>query len=380
MLEFLFTSSLFMIIYIYLGYPVLVFLISLKKNKKIETGNFFPFVSIVIAAFNEEECIGDTLKNKLDLDYPGEKLEILVVSDESSDRTDEIVKQYEPRNVKLLRQVPRAGKTSALNMAAQIAKGEIIVFSDANSIYARDALKRLLSNFCDPTVGYVTGKMVYTNLDGSITGEGCSAYMKYENMLRECETKIGSIVGADGGIDAVRKNLYHLMNPDQLPDFVLPLKIVEQGFRVVYEPGAILNEPSLRGLEDEYKMRLRVSLRALWAMSDMRQLLSFKQFGIFAWQLWSHKLLRYFCFVFLLIAFISNLLLWPENNFYRLSFMLQMFAYLGAYLSTVLNRSNNNFRVLSFFHYFVLINFAAAHAVVKYILGQKMVTWSPRKG
>ena len=138
--------------------------------------------------------------------------------------------------VHLIRQEPRAGKTLALNLAVGRAKGEIIVFSDANSSYSPDALRCLVENFNDPEVGYVTGKMIYTNPDGSPVGDGCTAYMKYENFLRTLETRIGSMVGVDGGIDAVRKSLYRPMNPDQLPDFVLPLRVVEQGFRVVYEP------------------------------------------------------------------------------------------------------------------------------------------------
>jgi len=182
-----------MIFYIYLGYPVLVVLIGLIRNKRIKKGDYQPHVTILIAAYNEENNIEATLKNKLELDYPKDKIEITVISDSSSDRTDEIVKQYEPQGVKLFRQTPRAGKTSALNMAVPESRGEILVFSDANSIWAQDALIKLMSNFSDPKVGYVTGKMIYTNKDGTIIGDGCSAYMKYENFLRSFETKVGSI-------------------------------------------------------------------------------------------------------------------------------------------------------------------------------------------
>ena len=238
--KFIFFFSLFMIFYIYLGYPVLVVLIGLIRNKKIKKSDYQPYVTILIAAYNEEKSIDTTIKNKLELDYPKEKFEIIVISDNSTDKTDEIVKQYEPQGVKLLRQIPRSGKTSALNMAVPEAMGEILVFSDANSIWAQDALSKLLRNFSDPTVGYVTGKMIYTNKDVSTIADGCCAYMKYENFLRMVETKAGSVVGVDGGIDAVRKSLYQSMNSDQLPDFVLPLKVIDQGYRVVYEPEAIL--------------------------------------------------------------------------------------------------------------------------------------------
>jgi len=312
-LKVIFFFSLFMIFYVYLGYPALVFLAAAIKNKKVKKGLYEPPITILIAAYNEENNIEETLKNKLSLDYSNEKLEIIVISDGSTDKTDEIVKQYEQRGVKLIRQAPRAGKTSALNMAVPKAKGEILVFSDANSLYESDALTRLIQNFKDPDVGYVTGKMIYTNPDGTPIGDGCTAYMKYENFLRQHETKIGSIVGVDGGIDAVRKDLYQPMNSDQLPDFVLPLKVAEQGYRVVYEPEAILKEASLKSSKDEYKMRVRVSLRALWALWDMRHLIAVKAPKFFAWELFSHKWLRYLSFIFLIGLYLSNLYLWNQG-------------------------------------------------------------------
>ena len=249
--------------------------LSVLRNRKIKKENVEPAVTILIAAYNEEDAISPTIANKLALDYPREKIEILVISDGSTDNTDEAVKQFQTDGVCLLRQDPRAGKTAALNLAVEHAKGEILVFSDANSIYAPDALRKLVGAFADEQVGYVTGKMIYTNPDGTTVGDGCTAYMKYENALRGVESKVGSVVGVDGGIDAVRKSLYRPMRPDQLPDFVLPLMVIEQGYRVVYEPNAILRESSLQDVSDEYRMRVRVALRAFWALRDMRHLLTF---------------------------------------------------------------------------------------------------------
>jgi cellulose synthase/poly-beta-1,6-N-acetylglucosamine synthase-like glycosyltransferase len=369
-----------MILYVYFGYPILAFLASIFRNRKVKKSAFQPHVTILIAAYNEEENIESTLRNKLDLDYSKKKLEIIVISDGSTDKTDDIVKQYEDKGVKLLRREARAGKTSALNMAVPEANGEILVFSDANSLYATDALCNLVQNFSDPGVGYVTGRMIYTNPDGTTIGDGCTTYMKYENYLRRIETRLGSIVGVDGGIDAVRKALYKPMNPDQLPDFVLPLKVVEQGYRVVYEPEAILKEPSLKGRKDEYRMRVRVSLRGLWALLDMRRLLSFKSFKLFAWQLWSHKVLRYLCFIFLIGAYPANLALWPRSGFYKLFLIFQNIAYLGAIISPVLEKKGYRLKVLYLLNYFVLLNLASAHAFIKFLLRQKQVVWTPTKG
>jgi cellulose synthase/poly-beta-1,6-N-acetylglucosamine synthase-like glycosyltransferase len=379
-MEYIFFFALFMICYIYLGYPAIIYIISLMRNKKVEKGHFEPTVTILIAAFNEEDCIEKTITNKLNLLYPKKQLEIIIVSDESTDKTDEIVKKYERQGVKLLRQAPRAGKTSALNMAFPEAAGEILIFSDANSLYAPDAVNMLVRNFVDPEVGYVSGKMIYTNPDGSTIGEGCSAYMAYENFLRKFETKVGSIVGVDGGIDAVRKKLYQPMKPDQLPDFVLPLKVVEQGYRVVYEPGAILKESSLNNTHDEYRMRVRVSLRALWALYDMHTLLSIKKNTFFAWQLWSHKVLRYLCFLFLLTAYFSNLSLWHCGLCYRFCFLLQNALYAMALLFPFMEKRSKKLKLLALIHYFAVINLAAAHAFIKFILGQKQMMWTPRKG
>ena len=380
MLQFLFYFSLIMIVYVYAGYPVIILLISFVQNKKVKKCPVEPSVTILIAAFNEEGCIEKTIKNKLELDYPKEKMEIIVISDESTDKTDELVNKYKSYGVKLLRQEPRAGKTSALNMAVTQAKGEIMIFSDANSIYAHDALKKIVRNFNDPDVGYVSGKMIYINPGRSTIGDGCSAYMKYENLLRRFETKSGSIVGVNGGIDGVRKELYRPMTSDQLPDFVLPLKVIEQGFRVVYESEAILKEQSLSAPEDEYRMRVRVSLRALWALSDMYRLLSMKEFKLFAWQLWSHKVLRYLCFVFLMVAYLTNWALWYEGLFYKLFFIVQSVAYLGAVISLVLDKKGYKSKALYFLHYFVLLNLASGHAFIKFIFRQKQVVWTPRKG
>ena len=247
-------------------------------------------------------------------------------------------------------------------------------------LYSDDALRKIVRNFADPEVGYVTGKMIYTNPNGDTIGDGCTTYMRYENFLRSAETRAGSIVGVDGGIDAVRKNLYQPMSPDQLPDFVLPLSIIEQGYRVVYEPQALLKEPALQESGDEYRMRVRVALRSFWALKDKRHVLSFKRFKLYAWQLWSHKVLRYLSFIFMLIAFVSNLLLLSHGNFYRLVFVLQVGAYLGVLLSPYFEKMGYKIRILYLFRYFVLLNVAAAHAFVNFLQGRKLVMWTPRKG
>ena len=380
LIEFLFWFSMLMIVYIYIGYPFGAFLLSKIFNKQVNVGPFRPEVSILIAAYNEETCIGETIRNKLQLDYPKDKLEIIVISDESSDGTDEIVQQFSHEKVVLIRQEPRAGKTAALNMAVPRAKGQILVFSDANSIYAVDALQHLVKCFADEQIGYVTGKMIYTNPDGSIVGDGCSFYMKYENWLRSIETTLGSVVGVDGGIDAMRKELYSYLRPDQLPVFVQPLKVVEKNYRVVYVPGALLQEGVSKDADDEYRMRVRVSLRAFWALKDMRALLKGEAGFLFAWQLWSHKVLRYLCFLFFVILFVNNLFIMSAHWIYALFLAIQCIGYTIVLLSPFIDYVDNNLQLIHFIRYFFLLNMASAHAFCKFIKGDRQIIWTPRKG
>lgn len=380
MAELIFFTSIFLIFYIYAGYPLLALILGALNNQRVQTANSEPFVSILIAAYNEEEAIEATVRNKLALDYPADRFEIIVVSDGSSDNTDQIVRSIDDPRVRLIRQEPRGGKTMALNKAVLQATGEIIVFSDANSLYAPDALRRLVANFADQKVGYVSGTMIYANPDGTPIGDGCGAFMKYENLLRSIETRLGSIVGVDGGIDAVRKKLYHPLNADQLPDFVQPLKVVEQGYRVVYEPSAFLWEPSLTAAYDEYRMRVRVSLRAFWALFDMRRLLGPGVNLVFAWQLWSHKVLRYLCFIFLGAAYVANASLVGKNLFFTSCFIIQTACYLAALTAPAMERWGFSNALISFARYFLLLNLAAAHAFFKFLMGKKQVLWTPRKG
>ncbi|MFT5728845.1 MAG: glycosyltransferase involved in cell wall biosynthesis [Desulforhopalus sp.] len=379
-LEFIFWFSLLTLFYAYAGYPLCAALLAFFLKKPVHKKSIYPQVTILIAAYNEEDSIAATLENKLSLDYPKDKLQIIVISDESEDQTDTIVESFRERGILLLRQSPRAGKTSALNLAIPFARGEILVFSDANSMYAPDAMQKLVANFADPAIGYVTGKMIYTNSDGSTAGDGCSAYMKYENKLRELETNLGSVVGVDGGIDAMRIDLYSPLNADQLPDFVQPLKVIEKGYRVVYESSALLKEATLLESGDEYRMRVRVTLRALWALNDMRGLLKGGGGMLFAWQLWSHKVLRYSCFVFLILVFLTNIWLATETVFFQILFSFQSACYIGAALSPVVTRLGRDMLLLRLLYYFVLLNVASLHAAMNYIKGKKQILWTPRKG
>jgi len=383
LLEAAFWVSLGLVLYIFAGYPVLALLFGRLFGREVRKDDIEPRVSVLIAAYNEAREIGRTVANKLSQDYPPNRLEIIVVSDGSTDDTDRIVEGLSHGaggRLRLLRQEPRQGKTMALNLAVRQAKGEILVFSDANSFYDGDAIRRLVRSFADPSVGYVTGRMVYTNPDGTGVGEGSGAYMRYENLLREAETRLNSVVGVDGGIDAVRRELYAPMSADQLPDFVLPLSVVEQGRRVVYESSARVYEDALSAAADEFRMRVRVSLRALWALHDKRGLFNPLHHPVFAWQLVSHKLLRYLAFLPLASLLLLNLLLAGWHWYYTAFLGLQGLAYALAALGHLLRRSRATAPKLLAPYYFVILNLACAVAFWKFVNGQKVVTWKPRGG
>jgi cellulose synthase/poly-beta-1,6-N-acetylglucosamine synthase-like glycosyltransferase len=379
-MEAVFWSLVAVLTYIYAGYPLAVWFVGRIRGRAVQKREQRPTVSILIAAHNEEAAIARTLQNKLGLDYPRDQLEVIVVSDGSTDRTDEIVTGFASQDVVYLRQEPRNGKTAALNLAAQRATGEILVFADANSLYESTALRHMVADFTDPTVGYVTGTLAYQSSDGSMTASGCGVYMRYENFIRRCETRVGSVVGVNGGIDAVRRSLYEPMQPDDLPDLVLPLRVVKSGYRVVYEPAAMLAEHALGTPQDEYRMRVRVSLRSLWTLADMAGLLNVGRFGFFSIQLFSHKVLRYLAFVFIALLYLCTLFLWNAGAFHRAALIAQTVCFVAAFVGYHAARRGVSSRFLAMPFYFALVNCAALHAVWKFLRGERPRIWTPRLG
>ncbi|MBE0564622.1 MAG: glycosyltransferase family 2 protein [Krumholzibacteria bacterium] len=373
-----------LLVYVYVGYPLLARLLGGARGRGVRAavpGEFQPTVTVVIAAYNEAPCIEATVRNMLASDYPDDRLRVVVVSDGSDDGTDAIVRGLGDPRVTLIRQEPRAGKTSALNLAMPGVGSEVVVFADANSLYRPDTIANLVAPLADPEVGYVTGRMVYKAPDGSLTGEGCSTYMAYENRLRAWETRLGSIVGVDGGVDALRRELWMPMRADQLPDFVEPLAVRERGYRVVYEPRALLYEDALAAAGDEFRMRVRVGLRAFHALKDKAALLDPFRFGLFAWQLWSHKVLRYLAFLFMGGAFLANWALAARTNapFWALLMTGQLLFYaLAAWGRTAGTRGGPAPRVAGLAYYLCVVNAASAVAFWQFLQGKKQVTWKPR--
>ncbi len=371
-------ACLFIIAYVYIGYPLTLRLVP-RRAAWAPPDDALRTVTVVIAAFNEASHISATVPNKLAQDYPAHLLDVIVVSDGSTDGTDDLVSSLalaDPR-VRLLRQEPRQGKTTALNRAVAAATGDIVVFSDANSLFEATAVRRLAAAFADPAVGYVTGRLIYEDPAGTAMAGGSALYMRYENWLRSLETRVGSVVGVNGGIDAVRRRLYRPMRPYHLPDFVLPLRVVGQGARVVYRDDAVSRETALGRDGDEFRMRVRVSLRALHALVATRALLH-PRHGIFAFQLLVHKIARYLLIVPLAGALLCSGLL-VGSPFYAALFAAQLAAYALA-AAGWLSHGRIRARLVRVPFYFLLLNVAAGAALMRFARGERQVLWTPRKG
>lgn len=363
--------------YTYIGYPLFVYAVSRLLPKSINRDDFAPFVTVLITAYNEEKAIRSKLENTLQIDYPKEKLEILVASDCSNDGTDTIVKEFAEKNVKLYRQTERLGKTMAQNSAVEKASGEIILFSDATTMYKRDVLKAMLPNFADKTVGCVAGKLIYVDESRSPVGKGAKSYWSYETFLKEAESRACSLIGASGCLYAVRKSAYQPMYPEACSDFLICTILYRQGLRSVYEPNAVCTEETNRRTDKEMRMRVRVISQTytdLWR--NLAMLNPFKS-GFYAIELISHKVFRYAVPFFLILLFFSSMILAFSSTFFAVIFALNIAFYFLALVAWLLEKTKRSLGILAMPLYFVLTNLASLIGFYKFLRGERYARWEP---
>jgi cellulose synthase/poly-beta-1,6-N-acetylglucosamine synthase-like glycosyltransferase len=376
MIEIAFWILAALVLYVYAGYPALLYLYSRAVPAlKYLLPDKLPQVTVLISAFNEEDCIAEKLENSLSLDYPAVLLEIIVISDQSSDRTDEIVAGYADRGVRLLRMEERGGKTLGLNAGVAESSGDFVVFSDANAMYRTHAIRALIAPFSDPNVGAVVGESTYADVD-SDAGESESLYWRYETTIKMMESRASSVVGGDGAIYAVRRSLYRPMAADVLSDFVNPLQVVEQGYRCVYEPNAISVEEVAGSFEKEFERKVRIVNRAWRATMSMKRLLNPLRYGLFAWQLISHKLLRWLVPLFLVVLFITNVLILGKGFTYLFTLAAQIIFYVFAVVGALIRRQAILNPVFYVPYYFCLVNIASARGIMEAYVGETYTTWS----
>ena len=378
-MEAIFWLSVAAIGYAYVGYPLLLLLLSRIRPKPVKSGQWTPSVTVVIAAYNEERDLAAKLENTLALDYPPSQLEILVTSDCSSDRTDEIARSFASRGVRLHRQEERHGKTAAQNAAVTKARGEIIVFSDATTHYRPDVLRLMMPAFADKSVGCVTGRVIYQDDKDSNVGTGTQSYWNYEFFLKRHESTVCSLIGVCGCMYAVRASAYIPLYNEACSDFIIATTMVEQGLRAVYVPEAVCTEEPNRQAKKELAARVRIISQTFADLWRNRSVLNPFRSGFYAVQLWSHKLMRYLVPVFLISIFIASVFLARQNAFYAVVFVIQVAFYLAALVSWALERLGVTFSVLALPQYFVITNLASLIAFVKFLTGERYTRWEPSR-
>ena len=375
--QIIFLFSTFALLYVYAGYPLLVWLVSRLRPRPVTKSPFAPTVTVLITAYNEEKDIRAKLENTLQINYPSNKLEILVVSDCSNDRTDAIVESFKDDGVKLYRQTERGGKTVAQNAAVNLANGEIILFSDATTMYQPDVLTQMLPSFADETVGCVAGRLIYVDDSNSNVGTGAKSYWSYETFLKKAESRACSLIGASGCLYAVRKAVYQPMYAEACSDFLIATVIYEQGLRTIYEPNAVCTEETNRRADLEMKMRVRVISQTYTDLWRNRRMMNPFRSGFFAVELISHKLLRYAVPFFLLLIFISTLALTFFSEIYALVFVLQIVFYTIALVGWFFEKSGKKLGIAAIPLYFVLANLASLIAFYKFLRGERYARWEP---
>ncbi len=379
LIEVAFWTSVLLILYAYIGYPLVTVLLSAFLKREVRRADIEPMVTVLITAYNEERDIAAKLDNCLALDYPKDKLEIVVASDGSSDATDDIVRSYETNEasvrVVLHRVEGRLGKTAAQNSAVKICRGEVVVFSDAASMYDKGAVRALARNYADPNVGAVSGMYTYVDKSQSLAGFGTILFWKIENFIKKRQSMVRTITGCCGCIYSVRKDLYTDLPPEIISDLVEPLTILRKGYRIVFEPKALALEETAGATDDEMKMRVRVILRGMNGMLFVRDLFDPRKHGFVAFQLISHKLLRWLVSVFAILAFATNGLLAASSPLYLLLFVGQVLFYFSAAIGYGLERKGMKSRLLSPPLYFCTVNLAALISLVKVVRGENIVTW-----
>jgi cellulose synthase/poly-beta-1,6-N-acetylglucosamine synthase-like glycosyltransferase len=381
--EILFWGICALIGYTYIGYPLVITLLSFFVDNKVKSGDIEPFVSLIISAYNEEKDIKEKIDNSLKLDYPSAKLEIIIASDGSTDATDVIVRGYEENNndkkVILHRVEGRQGKTAAQNSAVKIARGEVIVFSDAASLYDRGAIRALVRNYADPTVGAVSGMYKYINKAKASVGSATIVFWNFENFIKSRQTRIKTVTGCCGCIYSVRKVLYTALPPIIISDLVEPLTILKKGYRIVFEPRALAFEETTEKTKDEFKMRVRVIVRGMNGLLYMRTLLNPFRYPFVAFQLLSHKVLRWFIPVFCLAAFLLTIPLSAGNRFYQVVLTLQMVFYALAVSGMLLEKKGIKHKIFYLPMYFTIVNAASLVSLFKVFKGENIVVWQTQR-
>jgi len=341
----------------------------IKGNEKEQT------VTVIIAAFNEEKRLENKLINTMDANYSGGNIQIVVASDGSNDRTNEIVDKYHENGVELLSIPERKGKENAQRVALEQARGEIIVFTDVATILEKDAIRRIVSNFADPTVGCVSSVDRVIGKDGNPSGE--NLYVRYEMWLRKLESRVSSPVGLSGSFFAARKSVCGDFSSDMDSDLRVLLNSVRQGLRGVVDEGAIGYYQDLSDQKKEFDRKVRTVLRGLTLFFRNLEFLNVFKYGLFSYQLFCHKLLRWLVPFFMILLFIVNIPLAFTSGNYAFLLLAQCLFYGVAAISLFHDLYSSRMLFIKIPVYFATVNASILVAWFRYFAGQRVLVWTP---
>lgn len=388
-----------MIFYAYFGYPLCLLLISVFK-KSIRPNDYelrainyqLPSSTFIITAYNEEKLIRKKIENTLSQDYPSKKLEIIIASDCSTDGTDEIVQSFKDQGVQLIKASERKGKEHAQKLAVEASTGKILVFSDAATILMPDGVSNIVKNFANPSIGCVSSEDTFIDQNGNLSGEG--AYVRYEMFLRNLESKVNTLVGLSGSFFAARREVCQQWSTNLQSDFNTLLNSIKLGLRGISDPNSIGYYEAISDEKKEFSRKTRTILRGITVFMNSLSLLNPLKYGLFSWQLFSHKLCRWLVPFFLILAFVSNAIIMTSSAFFTFLFILQFAFYLLAFAYFHIKRPNpqrfgkkpnnyelraKNYQLLKLPYYFMLVNASILVAWWKYIMGERATFWEPSK-
>jgi glycosyltransferase involved in cell wall biosynthesis len=369
----IFVVSIFGFFHAYFGYPLSLLILRVFRNKKTAKKEITPRVSFIIAAHNEETRINKKLENTIGLDYPSDKFQIIVASDGSTDRTDSLISEFAPKGVLLHSIGERKGKENAQKEAVDLATGEILVFSDVATFLKPDAVRHIVANFADPAIGCVSSedKMIEDEDNGG--GEGL--YVKYEMWIRRLESSVNSVVGLSGSFFAARKEVFRDFATDMDSDFRTLLNSMKIGLRGVVDPAAIGYYSSVKNPSQEFTRKVRTVLRGLTVFFGNLDFLNPFHFGLFSYQYFCHKLMKWLVPFFLAGALLSNCVLAVSESVFACMLALQGFFYLLSIAGLDKKLATRFiFRIPAFF---VMVNLSIFIAWMKFIKGERLIVWQP---
>jgi len=363
----------------YFLYPLILLVFSIIHCRKHTSAGPFtqdhlPKMSLIVTAYNEASRIRKKIENTLELDYPSDKLQIVVASDCSDDGTDDIVKEYLDKGVALVRAQERLGKENAQLAAIAAAEGEILVFSDTATQLPQDALQKLAPYFADASVGAISSEDRFLSKDGVLAGEG--AYVKYEMWLRRQESRLAGLVGLSGSFFAARSGVCKDWDIHSPSDFNTALNAVKSGMKAVSAPDVVGYYEDLKDSSREYQRKIRTVIRGMTGLSRHREVLNPKRFGFFAFQVFSHKLMRWLTPWVLVIFFLISTAAAGWGGIYLVIFLAQLSFYGLALFAQFLPRLRTN-KLAKIAYFFVQVNVAIMEASIKFLAGERMTTWKP---